>query len=176
MTVNATELVRFRQFRGYEDPSLPLLYWAATVSVVGDGSGGQRQLSMIFNPSTAPRPPLFYSLEQLTIFDSDNNAKAGVLEAINLDDVGGITMIMTRVMPLVAGLTQSGPTVVDLEAIQGYYIGGAVDAGTETRLGFRSTNVTGTVLVANAQGYAWGPRSILAPGGLQRPVQGLYSR
>jgi len=85
-------------------------------------------------------------------------------------------MQFTRNLPLLAGLTTAAPSPRDLDALRGVFLGGQVSAGVVTRVGFRTTNVTGTVLAFNAQGYYWGPRSILADGGLRRPLDGMYTR
>jgi len=176
MSVSALSTVLHREFEGWADPGLPTGFWAGTVSVVGDASGGQRAVELQFNPSTAPRDRLFYSLELCTMFDTDNNAKVGVIEAINVDSVTPSTMQFTRVLPLLAGLSQAGVTPEAVNSLRGTFLGGQVSAGVVTRVAYRTTNVNTAILAFNAQGYFWGPRSILVSGGLRRPPDGMYAR
>lgn len=171
MSVAAVLEVRRRAFPGYNDPSLPQWIWVGQVVVVGDASGGDRSGSIILATAAGPKVSLLWSLEQMSILDSDNNSKDMDLTFLGTDELLG-----TQVMRISIG---AGVTTASIPA-QNYprmpfYIGAHQAQGAAAALLLTAANVNTAVMAFTAQGYCWGSRSRSIPGGPQRPLQGLYA-
>jgi len=167
-----------RPFRGFDDPSLPEGYWVASSSVTGDGSGGIREVRVKLQEVDQPLSGNMFSLEQLVLTeDEEDGAGPFIVRTTNMDTMGGLAGQYSSVGALAAGAAAVvGRAIVNTSAIgtRATWIGAPFAAGLAT-LGFAVDNITGNLYGVFAQGYIWGPRSILAPGGPQRPAQGLYA-
>lgn len=170
MTAVASIQVVRRPFNGYDDPRLPVGLWVSEQAVIGDATGGFRVVQLVFNPASAPRASLFYSLEQIHISDTDNNSKNGAITSQNLDGVIG-----SQVWRVTIG---DGPALatIPFQNLPDFplFLGGQIVQGTTSSLDFQFANVDGATLNCSAQGYMWSARSRSTPGGPQRPVGGLF--
>jgi len=171
MTIVTSLAASRRAYPGYDEPNLPLWSWAQEVSVIGDASGGTRTASIIFAPTTGPKVSLLWSLEQISVFDTDNNSKNLDLMFEGFDQVLGTALYRLNVGDGV--LFASIP-------LQNYpqfplWLGGHRQEGSPAQINLVAANINGTVLAFGAQGYVWGSRSASIPGGPQRPSRGLYS-
>jgi len=167
-----------RPFNGWDDPSLPLGYWVANTFLTGTASGGEQTISVIFSASATPLNSNFYSLEQLTLQYVTTTARPISVRTGNMDmgSLGG-AVDMGVIVQLVAGTTHGGIAMMsprDAEYFKGIWLGSPRLSTADAKLTAQADNTNGAPFVFAAQGYYWGPRSILTPGGPQRPVRGMY--
>jgi len=175
VTVTNTEQVVNRLFSGYpDDPSLPLGTWVVRNEVTGDASGGSRQAIIQFDPGSTSLPGLYFSLEELTVLDADNNAKVGDLRTVNLETVGGTEFTRFWRANLVAAQSFAVLEGTTQNALRKLYMGATGVAGAPSGITYSTTNVDLNALAVIAGGYYWGVRSINSIGGPSRPFQGLY--
>ncbi len=175
--------VQRREFAGFRDPGLPIGTWQGFVTVGGDASGGVRQALVTFKQPGDPLSGNMYSLDQLTVQDSDEATKFLTVTAANMDPL--------RVGPIEIGIGQSfacqligvadasagfeGSRIAGRDVSQlPMWLGRALDAVNNAQLRLFLTNVDLALMSVGAQGYIWGPRSITADGGPRRPVSSMY--
>lgn len=175
MTIDIDFPVLLRMYGGYQDPALPEGVWFAAGSVTGDGSGGARRALCIFSAANIP-DSRWFSLNDLSVLDTDNNAKAGTLLGSNLEigrkGSGGLTFV-DATMVVGESLGQLS-AAAQRNIAAGQFIGRKQALGTDAEIIVAYPNVDGAVLSFQIGGYYWGPRSNIAPGGPSRPVQGFY--
>jgi len=178
MTVIGDSGISQRMWRGYDDPGLPVGMYLASQTVVGDVSGGNMLIIFTFRDEAEPVSGRFYNIEQLEVMRSGAPIN-GFLQSINFEAVGptGLVNFERRLR---------------LEDDRGTF-GNALDPGASVRfplflgsaqavaaltasvnIGF--PNADALVLAVSIQGYIWEARSILAVGGLRRPLDSLYGR
>lgn len=176
MTVSTFTHVQQRPWRGYDDPGLPVGMYVAQGSTVGDASGGDMIVFFDFKGEGRAASGRYYNLEQVeaqisteldTIFHLQANnwdlvGDAGLIDrnwsARLLDNDNGLSAMATeRQLPLPIFLGIAAP-VRDLSC----------------RLEFGANNQDGIAIAVTIQGYIWEPRSVMAEGGLRRPVDSLY--
>jgi len=176
MTVSATDSIRIRPWRGYDDPGLPVGMYVAQGAVTGDASGGDMNVFFVFKQEAEPVSGRFFNVEQINVFHTDTTFKFGHIIATNWEAVSAVGLINRQwrfeletnanaftalndqiYFPLPLFLGQVAP-VRDLQA----------------DIAFGVDNVDLTSLVCSIQGYIWEPRSVQAEGGLRRPVDSLY--
>lgn len=174
MSVPLTTQFFRRPFRAYDDPSLPEGYWTAGTAVVGDNTGGSRSISIAFQTSNQGRSGNMFSLEQLSVSDANNVAKDFAMQANGLDTIGNQAGIHDIVGSLSAGVATAGIAATTYLALRRLFLG-APFSSVGAFLIFVVDNVDGASFEIAAQGYIWGPRSIMAKGGPQRPANGIYS-
>lgn len=180
MSVTGTpRLITIRPFTGYRDPSLPIAMWLGSANVTGDGSLGVMSAIIAFTLASAPRSGNLYSLEQVTAHATlgapSHNFRltADNMESISSD---GINQRFQAV-----GSFSSGPDTIAadlnlgaLAALRGIFLGTQAIGLAMASLILADINEDTSILTLIAQGYVWGPRSVLAEGGPSRPLQGLY--
>ncbi len=175
MTTLLQVLIRPRPFSGSLDPRYPLGLWLASVSITGDATGGDKQASVMFASAFQEHNRNFYSLEQIGMQDGSPVDQRASMSTDNMDSDGSAPLTHQITLDM---LTNEGGnsaiTPAASEAIRGLFLGRQRLAGQVAQLNFRLDNVNTVILDVSVQGYYWGPRSILAPGGLQRPPLGLY--
>lgn len=170
MSVLATLEARRRPYNGYDDPSFPLYIWAGQTIVVGDASGGTRVASVELAPASGPKVSLLWSLEQISVLDTDNNSKNGDLTFTGLDELLG-----TQVWRLGLGDGVGTASIpFSLYPELPLWAGGHAAQGGQAAITFTLANIDATVMVFTIQGYAWGSRSRSLPGGPQRPPRGIF--
>jgi len=169
--------VRYRRFSGYLDPRYPEGHWFARASVTGDGSGGFATLSLVFAGATlATRNSRIYSLEQMSVSSTETTERVNLFTAANM----GTTQFAQNNEMAVRSLDLAFNTPVAQAVEIGQlsflplFLGSQRFVGTTTSIDMLMTNVNAIVYNFEAQGYWWGPRSVLVDGGPQRPPSGLY--
>jgi len=176
MSVIVQEFVQGRRYSGYRDPRYPLGTWFAAGTVTGDGTGGTASVDLVFSPATAPTlNSNLYSIEQLSIRDTENVSTTYRVTATNFVGPRNQTLLHTYGMTLVGedGAAFGVLAGADL-AFLPIFIGAQSQQGTTASFTAIRNNTTGIVTIFEAQGYFWGPRSVLTDGGPQRPPTGLY--
>lgn len=180
MTVTATTTVRLREFPGFVDASLPVGTWAISALALGDASGGERVIVLEFNPSTAPRSTLYYSLEQFSVNDARNGALAATLRTVNMDPVPGLGAIaLTQFWSADTLAAESaGDSTLNPDSFASFrklWLGRQALNGVAASLNYRIGNSDLDILTVTAQGYYWDQTSLNAEGGPSRPAQGMYA-
>ena len=174
MSILATLPIRRREFAGFDDPSLPEGIWQGEVTRVGDASGGIVTVGLIFNIGTGtPRDSRFYSLEQLSVFYTDNTQGSFVFSILGMGErtVAGASFVLDGVL---FNTTDIGAAQRDIGALLPLFLGRQSDAGTSSNIQVSAPNANVQTLTMTAMGYMWGPRSINALGGPSRPLQGIF--
>lgn len=179
MSVLARFRVDVRPYSGYNDPALPISGWIAQGGAVGDASGGN--LTMDFNfmdGEEIPRISELFNLEQIAI-DTTGGSEGLFMETRNMDNLSparaGSPQKWAWIVSVVLGnaalrndATPKGPLPIWLGAPN-------QDApSSEAGLRFTWANTNLRLYAITIQGYRWGPRSVLAPGGPQRPPFGYF--
>lgn len=170
MSVLAELASRRRAFPGYQDPRYPLYIWVGQTVVVGDATGGTRVASIILATGLGPKVSLLWSLEQLSVLDSDNVSKNSDLTFSGMDELLGTQITK---LTIVDGITTASLSPRETPSLP-LYMGAHADQSIAAALTLTTTNVDAAVLVLAAQGYVWGSRSRSIPGGPQRPPTGLF--
>lgn len=161
-------------FAGYPDPSLPSGTWTAQTLSVGDGSSGQNEIDLVFSPSAAPFDSQYYSLEHFAVTTTLQTNTQGDLRIINL---GAFILARAYSFGLLRDAANSEAHVQGRSyALLPIFLGQQQAQATTTLVAFRLPNIDTEVLTFSGEGYYWSVRSLNAPGGPSRPVQGLYSR
>jgi len=179
MSVAATGGIIPRMWRGYDDPGLPVGAYIGNNVLIGDVTGGLNQIDFIFKREFAPADGRFYNIEQLNVFHTIATFVNGGLEVRNFETLG----------PFLIGAREWRFDLLDngnANATISSYVAGIplpLFIGQTSRLqsldsvvSFTVPNINVVVHSVTIQGYIWEPRSILAPGGLRRPLDSLYGR
>lgn len=176
MSVVTNVHVEQRPWRGYDDPGLPVGMYIAQGIVTGNGTGGAMTNIFGFKDEGDAASGRYYNIEEVEVQQSNTSTRDAAMKAVNWDSVasagllnrewsyqlqsnsGGVAAMVTRSqLPLPIFLGLAAP-VRDLAA----------------QIEISCDNVDLTTLVAVIQGYIWEARSVLAEGGLRRPIDSLY--
>jgi len=147
------------------------------VTVSGDGSGGSLTASIVFSEASSPAlDSRIYSLEQLSGVDSRNAAVGARISTDNLGLDGQAALINNfRLLLNGVGGPEVSPPDSNFLNFRPLYLGSMRVVGVQSRILWGQGNPgTSEDLRFEAQGYYWGPRSVLVDGGPQRPPTGLY--
>lgn len=176
MTIVLDVPIRRLAYRGHDDPSLPTGVWWAAGTIVGDASGGTMQVRAEFKDEGAPVSGEMWNLEEFTAFISDVTALGGFITSPGLtpsrDNPGAdrIWRIQFQSNGSLSGAI--GTDRPKLPIFLGSVRGGA-DTVAVLALGLNNLTVTDSLSVT-MMGYTWGPRSLLAEGGPQRPPRSVF--
>lgn len=174
MTVIVQAQVRKRVWGGELGPQYPIATWHRTIAVVGDGSGGRREVDFVFQPSTAPTlDGNIYSLEQLSMTDTDNTSVFATLQTFGMGEVNGE---QGWNIGLVAGVSPGFAAIAmrDVEALRGLMLGEQQVQGTTSLLAVYTLEQLNETIRVHAEGYIWGSRSRSTVGGPKRPLESPY--
>jgi len=167
-----------RPYSGYADPSLPIATYIAQGSTVGDASGGQMNIAFIFQDGDAPRTTEMYNLEQLAMDTSINAAALGTMRLLRMDSLStnrpAFGQSWSLLLPASQGSSENALGIGAL-ALPLWFGAPNVDEG-DALVRFIFSNVDLELYLVTIQGYIWGPRSVMAPGGPQRPVGSLFGK
>jgi len=179
MSTSAIFRVETRPYSGYAEPAFPIASWIAQGSIIGNATGGSATIVLQISAGEATPVSEMYNLEQLHV-----DTQAPVTEQIIM-----ATQFMDNLAPnrpaaeqsWVIPLTTTGANDSVMALIQNaglpIWLGAPLavfGAGVSSALTFEWQNVNLQASEVTAQGYIWGPRSVLAPGGPQRPPFGLF--
>lgn len=180
MSINIINPPTVRPFRGFADPALPDGYWIHHGSVLGDSSGGLRQVIIRFSTATDPNVSTLWNLEQLTISSGENGAATASLDYGNMDvqppgnSTGGLFKVYLIALPDFGAVSVLRSMDIARPALPLFL--GAAGKEVNGQLLFSTDNVLNASFTVAAQGYFWGPAALNAPGGPQRPATGLFGR
>jgi len=163
-----------RPFAGWEDPALPEAIWVASSSALGDGGGGVREIRVVLQAAGQARSGNMFSLEQLTLRETNLSGTNYLVETVNMDTVGGLVGQAGYMQTLgLTNLVDGSANVAQGKTAQPLFLGAPFAIGIAV-VAFRTDNITGQTFSVFAQGYIWGPRSILAEGGPRRPAGSIF--
>lgn len=178
MTIVVDIPIRRLPYRGYDDPSLPVGIWWGSGVLVGDASGGTQQIRFLAKVEGDPVSGDMLNLEQIMAFVSTSTATSAFLSPVGfspsreLPGVDALYRFQLDNLSSALGNSAIGHEHPKLPIFIGATRGGA---DTLSTIAFGITNLTATdSLSVSMMGYIWEARSLLAPGGLQRPPNGLF--
>jgi len=171
---------RRRRFNGWNDPRYPTGFWSLQHFLTGTASGGLQTIIFRFWDNGVPLDTQMYSLEQLSLQYTDNVTPrpisirtAGFDNLVSFNgqpDLGVVVLPITG--PATGAIAMMTPQ--DANYFRGIFLGAPGNSGQAADLVFAVENTISNILVVAGQGYVWGPRSVLADGGPQRPPTGIY--
>lgn len=179
MTIIVQAVILPRQWRGYDDPGLPVGMFIAQGIVTGDASGGRMAIQFLFRPEGIPVSGRFFNIEQMEATHTPPVADGAVdLNAAEFDLIGSTTLIDRfwrlehRSNGVVGALTwERAPNLLPL------FLGAPRrDAAFASQFNVGTLNTLNQTWSVTIQGYIWEPRSVMAEGGLRRPVDSLYGK
>ena len=177
MTVQTNFRIDTNPWRGFQEDALPASSYIAQGVEVGDASGGAAIIKFLFQIASDPLSSRLFNIEQLMLSTTQSLTQIanGVISNMGhlapdrpLADRQFSVQLLTSPSEFAASRNQEFGTSMFLGAPSG--------AGLECGVEFRFDNADLSVFRATIQGYIWEPRSILAPGGLQRPTTALWGR
>lgn len=176
MTVKFSAHVAQRAWRGYDDPGLPVGQWISQGAVAGDATGGEMIVSFIFRAGGAAASGRYYNLEQIEAFHSDPLNQDMALQATNWDELGDVGLINRQWQAFLKGNSNFVAAMSTSEQFPLPIFLGLTSPvpALSCELEISTNNANMESLVVTGQGYIWEPRSVLAEGGLRRPVDSLY--
>lgn len=182
MAVSVTAAVQRAGWGGLESP-YPVGMWFVEVGILvsGDGSGGNHDLFILFNPAGGALDSKLYNLEQMNATNFIAAAASlqlqvaaqgmGLLAPTLQDSLAQTWVVNTRV-----------PEVTDLAATafsdilqRATFLGRQVDTSSASQIRIRTVNVNAQTLVVNALGYIWDSKAMSLPGGPRRPPDPLWA-
>ena len=176
MSFGVSFRVDVRPYTGYDDPSLPIAAWISQGGVAGDASGGVLTMTFLFQRDDDARVTELFNLEQISI-DTDANADDEfLLRTVNMDNLAQNRPASPQMWSLIV----EGIPSVNMAALRDrspalpLWIGAPNQDEGDVGLRIQVTNTDLRLYAVTLQGYMWGPRSVLAPGGPRRPVGGLF--
>jgi len=161
----------YRRFNGYTDPRYPEGFWFGRVAVTGDATGGVAALTIQFNTDLTRVSSRIFSLEQLSVFSDETNNRN---LSLSVGELGGPTGVQLRGFYQMLMVTFVNGNALFETPFLPLFLGAQNRVGLASFVAVTGANVDTVVMDFEAQGYWWGPRSILAEGGPQRPPTGLY--
>jgi len=177
MSVNVTQTIVPRMWRGWEDPGLPIGAWIASGFRIGDATGGNNQVSFDFKFGGDASSGRFYNLEQVDAFQNTATAVNVAMQAENFDRIRPPFVSSIRRWRFRLELDGDGAAAIDVTSLPNLpiFLGQVARLASErSTMTFQINNVDTVSWFVTAQGYIWEARSILAEGGLRRPVETLY--
>lgn len=180
MSVISDVQIRRRLWRGYDNPSLPIGMWVAWIGLTGDASGGDSTMDITMeNAEASPAVPQLtgnhYNLEALEIQSGAAVTRQAALQFINLSvSMDGAQTTRQWSAPLISNqLGDAGLSIGNMLS-RPIFLGTRQLVGTGCFIRLTLDNVDGQTEQMWAEGYIWSARSIMAEGGLQRPLGALY--
>ena len=176
MSVTAAFRVDIRPYSAYDDPGLPVAAWIAQAGIAGDASGGTVLIDFDFQLEAQPVSEL-YNLEQLAIDTDDSSAVDIMMQTQGMDQLAQTRPASPQKWSMTTDGVLGADSAVRLQDAKvglPIWLGSPNNIDSNGTLRFIFLNSDGRLYAITAQGYMWGPRSILAPGGPRRPVGGLF--
>jgi len=177
MAIIEVVTAQMRAWQASPDPTLPEGAWIASGTVVGTATGGPRTIQIDFQKAATRLSSRLFSLEQMALTDVSSAVIQWELQTFNLETFEG-QGIASRAWAL--NITKdnrpngNGGALDTFSNLLPLFLGAPSQAGVAAGISFVADNVNAITMVCFAQGFFWGPRSITAPGGPQRPLRSIY--
>ena len=179
MSVVADFRVDIRPYSAYDDPGLPVASWIAEAGSVGDASGGIVRQDYLFHRDDGNQVSELFSIEQMAV-DTTRVATVDVILATESMDSLAANRPATNQKWTFQCINVGvlGGNVADFEGnnLLPLWLGAPNRVEGDSGISFTFINVDLILYFTSVQGYMWGPRAMMAPGGPRRPVGGLYGR
>ncbi len=178
MAIVGQVVVESRRYSGWTDPRYPIGYWQASLTLVGDASGGLFSIDLLFQPAfPAFLNSQMYSVERFGISSNEDADRVVRLAAINMNGPANQPAGHAYAISLLtsSSVASGGATGSALNLVP-WFLGSQRQAGTSASLSLITLNSDLISFTLDAEGYRWSPRSVLVDGGPQRPPTGLYQR
>jgi len=178
VSVTNTFRVDTRPYSGYADPSLPIASWIAQGGSAGDASGGQIFMEFNFQLNGLPHVSEMYNLEMFVADTSTSSGRECILETRNMDALAPQRPLTDQRWEAQTRAASGVPaSAFELDSTQlPIWLGAPNRVEGDSGLRIQWPNIDLVLFLVTLQGYIWGPRSVLAPGGPQRPPNGFFGR
>ena len=179
MSIFATAPIIPRLWRGYDDPGLPVGNYISHQVVVGDLSGGVMEIQFQFKTTGSGGSGRLFNVEQINVHRTVASSLTGYFKAVGWESVSGF-VVGERIWPMsLIAISIDGTAAADALSLPRYplFLGQTrQEVAINSDFEVATVNTNTIVLQAVIQGYIWEPRSIMAQGGLRRPLEALYGR
>jgi len=169
--------VDVRPYSAYEDPGLPVAAYIAQAGLAGDASGGDLFIDFLFKRSDDEFVSELFNLELVSIDTTVETARNFMISTLNMDSLAPNRpaspqkwRVRTQAAPGGTAMDAAAPMNNQLP----FWLGSPNRSEGNGGLRFQTPNVDTILYAVTIQGYVWGPRSVLAPGGPRRPGTGLF--
>lgn len=173
MTIITIAQVEYRADQGFNEPGLPTAIWRVSERAIGDVSGGLNILQINLKGQVEPVGE-FFSLEELNLENETIGGDAPILGLEGMEVWGPGLIIRRWAIPDVEVVGGSDHMVELRRAHPKLFIGRAAGNTTSGTISVTVVNTNTEDLVVAMAGYVWSPRSILTPGGIRRPMSGMF--
>jgi hypothetical protein len=177
MAVSIEAMISQLGYNGFLNPALPVGFWEFEQTLTGDGTAGQNNIRAIFTETGAELNEQLYSIEQILTRRTTATAEAGTMDiqgwGTNRAVGAGVSRGLVMEFPAPAGyvaITSHDQGKVQLPI----WLGGQRKAGGQVYVELVTTNTSGVTQKIHMLGYIWHARSVLSPGGPQRPTGSLF--
>jgi len=169
--------VDVRPYSAYDDPSLPVAAWIGQGGIAGDASGGNVQMTFLFQRSDDAQISELFNLEQLAADTTAGGNHSGQMETVAMDTLAPNRLGSPEIWGLsfVSSFGRAALEMNDVSVLP-LWLGSPNREEGNGGIRFTFANVDLRLFAVRIQGYMWGPRSVLASGGPRRPVGGLFGR
>ena len=179
MSVAVDVRIDVRPYSGYVEPALPIAAYVGQGVLVGDASGGTMDMSFIYQRNDDAQISEMFNLEQIA-FDSGIAVGQGVsMRLVAMDSLSQNRPMFGQIWSLqtdgILGEADSALAISSGSMLPLWFGSPNRDEG-DGLVRFTIPNVDFLIIGCTIQGYMWGPRSVLAPGGPQRPIGSLFGR
>jgi len=176
MAIAQTFRIDIRPYFGYDSPTLPIAAWIGQAGIVGDASGGNIIFDFVFQDTDGPQISELFNFEQLSMDISSSAQNRDIsIETVNMDSLSrNRPASEQRWQTLVSAVSGTANTELQPGWILPLWLGAPSRFEGLSSLRFVTVNVDLLFYAITVQGYMWGPRSMLAPGGPQRPVGAMF--
>lgn len=175
MPVISNFRTEMRPYSGYRDPSLPVGAWIANGALIGDLSGGFIQMNFLFQFGQQPLNSQLYNIERFSADISASLSLLGEIQTRQMDNLapGRPVGVQRWIFDITGDNVNNASCKLDSFSGLPIWLGSCQEAFLECGVRFQFQNLDGLTHTVTVQGYVWDPRSVLAPGGPQRPPNGF---
>ena len=175
MAVGFSFRVDVRPYSGYANPSLPIAAWVGQGTAVGDATGGNLNMDFFFQNDDEALITELFNLEQVALDTTAGVNTPGILRLISMDNLAPNRPMFGQIWSFTMN-TRLGDTAIDMTrgSVLPLWLGAPNREEGDSGIRFFFDNVDARIYGVTIQGYIWGPRSVLAEGGPQRPPNGLF--
>jgi len=171
--------VDIRPYSGYANPAFPIASYIAQGGSVGDATAGSVFQNLLFRVGEEPfavQSAQMYNIEQLSIDAATTASPNCLMTTTNMDQLAPTRIASPQKWNLHTVSDQVGESSLELQALSGLpiWLGRENSGGLDAGVRFEWDNIDLRLYAVTMQGYCWGPRSVLAEGGPQRPPFGLF--
>jgi len=168
-----------RPYSGYLDPSLPVATYIAQGTLLGDGTGGVLEISFLYQRADDAQISEMFNLEQIAVDTSRDGPIPVTMRLLGMDALAPNRLAFGQIWSLTLEDRFSGATDSALPPgalPRPLWFGAPNREEGNGLVRFTFANADTELYAVTIQGYMWGPRSVLAPGGPQRPVGSLFGQ